>query len=285
MEFAQLDASAFAPHPYLVYELAPSATVTVKGTAGVTTTNEHGFRGRRVARRRPPHLRCVVCIGGSSMFGLGVPDDATFPAQLEDRLNAKGAAATETESAPSWAVVNGAVPGYTTHESMGAFLLRWLDYSPDVVVVGDLDADARALLTDGYQSDYGHLWKIWVRPKEGGATGGTLGDAVVRARPSGGARALAASDLRAFETNLRFLADVARGRSIRAVVLLPDPNAAAPGPAREALTRLAERARAVCQATGAVAVAVSSDGESKRPWPVEEAARAIAEGPAVESRR
>src|SRR4030095_14053201 len=118
---------------------------------------------------------------------------------------------------------NVAVPGYTSHEIAGSFALRWIDLKPDVIVIGDLHDDARAMLTPGFRDDYGHVWRVWVddrsRPR-------WLSERVLAAPvapPAERARALESASTRPFETNLKFVLDVARGRGIRAVVLVPDP--------------------------------------------------------------
>jgi lysophospholipase L1-like esterase len=76
----------------------------------------------------------VLALGDSCTFGLGVEDDATWPAQLERALRTQGIDAE---------VVNAGVPGYSAFQGMRFLETRGLSLEPDVVVVtfGFNDAD------------------------------------------------------------------------------------------------------------------------------------------------
>jgi lysophospholipase L1-like esterase len=54
----------------------------------------------------------VVCFGGSTTFGWGVPDGAEYPRQLETRLNA-----LDPEHR-RWQVINAGVTNYSTHQGL-----------------------------------------------------------------------------------------------------------------------------------------------------------------------
>ena len=91
-----------------------------------TSTNPDGFRGPAWDAARAAAPLRVLALGDSCTFGRGVPDEGTWPAQLEARLRARGQEA---------AVWNAGVPGYDTVQE--AALLRRLGprVRPQVVVV------------------------------------------------------------------------------------------------------------------------------------------------------
>jgi hypothetical protein len=238
--FAALESSHFVPHPYFVYELGRSRRIAFPGSTRAATINAEGYRGAAVAASRPAGERRVLCLGSSEMFGWGLDDADTPPARLERRLGRRAGGG-------EWRAVNAAVPGHTSHEIAAAFALRWLDVGPDAIVVGDLDADARALLTQGFRPDYGHVWTVWVRPPGSGGSVKTLGGCVVRAFPgseSSRLESLAASSSDPFETNLRFLLDARRGAAACVVLPAPGGRGGALGAAVERLRNVALR---VCQ--------------------------------------
>ncbi|MBK6942445.1 MAG: hypothetical protein IPH13_19900 [Planctomycetes bacterium] len=88
----------------------------------------HELRGRTFASPKPPGVRRVVCLGGSSTYGFSFDDAAKkdYPAQLDPLLNGNG---------PPIEVINAAWEGAT-----GPFLVRFLrdvlvDLQPDVVTL------------------------------------------------------------------------------------------------------------------------------------------------------
>jgi hypothetical protein len=95
----------------------------------VVSTNSRGARGEReYAVPKPPSVVRIVALGDSVTFGYGVPDDATWPAQLEAAL-------------PGVEVVNLGEPAYA-HDQM-YFTLRddGMAFEPDAVIVGFYEND------------------------------------------------------------------------------------------------------------------------------------------------
>ncbi|MBL8692622.1 MAG: hypothetical protein JNJ88_00840 [Planctomycetes bacterium] len=246
--FLALPSAAFRPHPYAVYELREGATLAV-GENATTTIGPHGYRGAALAAKSANELR-ILCLGGSRMFGLELADAQTVPERLRAHL---GAAAAQRPVH----VANVATPGHTSHEVAATFAARWLDLEPDVIVVGDLDGDVYPALQGGFRDDYSHAWRIWVEQA------GEPADATsLRRRVSWGnadsaqtrAQAIHTMSAKPYESNLCFLADVAAGRGIRSVWVLPDP-ARNTGEQEELVTTMLRRtAERIAKGRGIAAV-------------------------------
>ncbi len=95
---------------------------------GTYRINAHGFRGPDFPDEKPSGVTRVVCLGGSTTFGWGVPDGTEYPRQLETRLNS-----LDPEHG-HWEVINAGVTDYSTHQGLalaGHVLPRW---RPDIVL-------------------------------------------------------------------------------------------------------------------------------------------------------
>jgi hypothetical protein len=103
---------------------------------GGVTSNSQRLRGQReYAPEPPPGVRRVLCVGDSFVFGAGLTDEETMPAQLETALNVP---------APGrWEVLNLAVSGYGTDQQYLRLLQLGFSYSPDIVVLGFFEEDVR----------------------------------------------------------------------------------------------------------------------------------------------
>lgn len=262
--FLALSAAAFAPHPYFVYSPRPGARLEMSGGI-ITKLNSLGCRGPEIPLEKAPGKRRILMFGGSGMFGLTYPDKTTIP-EITERLLANSAA-TKPASAPAYEVLNCSVPGYTSHETAGSFSLKWLDFAPDIIIVGGFESDALVYQTDGYQNDYGHFWKVWVSDEvessgrqnvnEANAkqSARTLGATVCARKPGGRPErqaALQKSNSRALEINIQFIANIANGNGIKVIFILPDSRGAADAAEAAALRMVREgvaRAAANCACT------------------------------------
>jgi hypothetical protein len=105
------------------YRLAPNMRQReVRGA--VMSSNSLGIRGaREYSLPKPQSVVRLIALGDSFTFGEGVPDDATWPAQLEGML-------------PNTEVVNLGMPAYA-HDQM-YFALRddGMPLQPDAVILG-----------------------------------------------------------------------------------------------------------------------------------------------------
>lgn len=105
-------------------------------------TNSLGFRGPEPPADAAAALR-VLCLGDSNMFGQGVHDDETLPAQLERLLRGRRPAAC----------YNAGVSGYSTEHELRTLRVFGPRLRPDAVVLGWLANDLApvpTLVGDGH---------------------------------------------------------------------------------------------------------------------------------------
>jgi hypothetical protein len=94
------------------------------------TTNSQGLRGmREYDRQPPPDVRRILCVGDSFMFGEGVRDEESLPAQLERVLST-------ASDGGRWEALNLAVHGYGTDQQWLRLQRLGFQYTADVVVLG-----------------------------------------------------------------------------------------------------------------------------------------------------
>jgi D-alanyl-lipoteichoic acid acyltransferase DltB (MBOAT superfamily) len=108
-------------------ELIPSFASSTK--YGTITINRFGMRDRDYAEQPSPGTFRAVLLGASSVMGWGVPDDATFEALLEERLNRERAGAPFAK----YELLNFGVPGYFPPQQLPNFE-RALRLHPNVVM-------------------------------------------------------------------------------------------------------------------------------------------------------
>jgi hypothetical protein len=100
------------------WEPRPGSVARIDGQQ--TTINARGFRGAEHPPQRRTSRRRLLMLGDSIAFGYGVNDGATFSALLEAR---------------GFEVVNLAVAGYGTDQSLLRLQREGMAYSPDVVLL------------------------------------------------------------------------------------------------------------------------------------------------------
>ncbi len=121
------------PDPSLTWHLEPNYIGMSTGV--VVTHNSIGLRSPEVSCQKPPGSWRVLLLGDSTIYGHGVKEPDTLRSRLE-------AALRKATGADRIDVVNGGVPGFSSHQSLGLF--RQLDgcIQPDVVVIASLFCDA-----------------------------------------------------------------------------------------------------------------------------------------------
>ncbi len=136
--------------PRLGYRLRPNIFITSR-RYGAMRINRQGFRGHQVAIPKPPGMFRILALGGSTTFGVGVDDAASYPRLLEALLVHRCVPTPQR----SIEVVNGGVPGYTSTQNRRRFELEWQAFQPDLVLVMDglNDVATLPLLTPGRRSD------------------------------------------------------------------------------------------------------------------------------------
>ncbi len=195
------------PDPHRGSVLRPGASFQHNGR--VAHINSLGMRGPEVGPRRPGVLR-VLCVGGSSTYGLVIrDDDSTWPAQLGRELRARG---IEAE------VLNAGVPSWTLRSSQTNLEMRLYALEPDVIVVchtfNDLVAPASNYVGDSFAEDASELWRPW----RSSALLRGIGRKLDRISPEAKSDHVDPALAEAFERNLRRM--VVRGRANGAVVVL-----------------------------------------------------------------
>jgi lysophospholipase L1-like esterase len=90
--------------------------------------NALGLRGSEIGAKAQGERR-VLCLGDSLIYGQGVADDETLPAQLEALLEADAA------SGASWSAVNGGLRAYGTSQELGLLEELGPRIEPDFVVL------------------------------------------------------------------------------------------------------------------------------------------------------
>lgn len=100
------------------WEPRPGAVTSIDGQR--TTINGRGLRGAEHPPTRTSSRTRVLLLGDSIAFGYGVADDSTFAASMAER---------------GFEVVNLAVPGYGTDQSLLRLEREGMAYAPDIVVL------------------------------------------------------------------------------------------------------------------------------------------------------
>ncbi len=116
------DIPSLEPDEELGWTLAPSAR---------TMWGDHAVESNSLGLRAPEPSggTGVMVVGDSSAFGDGVAQDATFSAQLAQRVEAD--------------VQNAGLPGFTCLQSLGKVRRVKATWTPDILVVYSLHSDAR----------------------------------------------------------------------------------------------------------------------------------------------
>jgi len=142
----------YSPHPYLGYVLNPAHERN--------EVNALGLRGPAIEPGPHPGVVRVLCLGGSTTYGAGLPAEKAYPARLQQHLDAAAPEGLRFE------VLNGGVPGYTSIDSLVNLELRLLALEPDVVLVYHGVNDARLVQARGYRPDYAHIRSPWRDPRD-----------------------------------------------------------------------------------------------------------------------
>jgi lysophospholipase L1-like esterase len=113
-------------NPFLLYEMAPGERFEKDIHIAI---NSYGLRGPEWSRDKPAGTRRVMALGDSSVYGFGVQDDQVFTARLDQNLG------------ESVQVINSAVPGYSTYQTINLLQIRSLSLKPDLLLVGCIWSD------------------------------------------------------------------------------------------------------------------------------------------------
>lgn len=104
--------------PELGYRLAENFSY------GGFRTNGHGLRGKALGQKTG-NARRILCLGDSTTFGWSLPENYTYPVQLEKILGKKHL---------SVEVVNGGFPGYRLWQMLGWLKRDGIGLKPDLII-------------------------------------------------------------------------------------------------------------------------------------------------------
>jgi hypothetical protein len=133
-------------HPTRLWGMAPGERRNVDTTAYI---NELGLRGEIPITPRPKGRERVLILGDSSFFGHGVSDDSTIVVRVVNNLKEKG---IDIDG------INGAIPGYSTEQSVLLMEEVGWDLEPSLLLIGNLWSDNNA---DGFR-DADLLKTMWL---------------------------------------------------------------------------------------------------------------------------
>ena len=123
---AKSGAPTLKGNPYLLFEFAPG----VRREQNVTVTiNRLGLRGEEIEIPKPDGIRRFITTGDSSVFGFGVEDAEVFSKVADELLGYKAQS------------ICGAIPGYSSFQSINLLHLRGLSTEPDLFVIGNIWSD------------------------------------------------------------------------------------------------------------------------------------------------
>ncbi|MGV3710749.1 MAG: SGNH/GDSL hydrolase family protein [Gemmatimonas sp.] len=116
---------------FRIYELMPNVNVTLLRQP--TTTNSFAMRDVPRTLAKPDSTVRIAVFGPSYVFGSGVKDHETYPAQFEQQLNG----AVSQETGLKYEALNFGAPMHSLLQELAAFDYDALRFNPDVVVVSN----------------------------------------------------------------------------------------------------------------------------------------------------
>src|SRR5687767_1868942 len=105
----------FEPDAALIGVPRKNVSVTINGL--LYHHNAEGFRGENLEKTKSK--KRIICIGGSTTYGIGVSNNQTWPYYLDSMLQ------------PDYEVLNLGIPGHTTVEHKKLLPEAIKKYSPD----------------------------------------------------------------------------------------------------------------------------------------------------------
>ena len=89
--------------------------------------NEQGSRGASFKLPKPPRVRRIVVLGGSTVFDLNADEGFDWPHLVEKFLKKKGHHEVE--------VINAGIPGHTSGDSLGRLYTEIWQWEPDYLMI------------------------------------------------------------------------------------------------------------------------------------------------------
>lgn len=89
--------------------------------------NRSGFRGQEIKRRDPSTVR-IICLGGSTTYGLGLDYKDTYPKLLQDELNKKS-------MRNHYEVINAGMPALKLSHIISLVLTEIIPLKPNIIIL------------------------------------------------------------------------------------------------------------------------------------------------------
>lgn len=103
------------------------------GVPDMTHVNSRGLRNAEISLE-PKDDHRILIVGDSSIYGVRVRDRENISGQLQGILQQRD---------PSWLVLNGGCPGYSSWQVLQLLRERLLDYQPEWLIIGTLWSDTQ----------------------------------------------------------------------------------------------------------------------------------------------
>ena len=121
----------YEPHPTLYWRNKPNQDAFTTINNKPFRTNSKGTRGPEFSEQKPPNTIRVITLGDSTTFGWGLADDETWPAKLEEYLQAGIGESKDVE------VINAGVNSWSYAQMFVYFRDYAVEYDPDFVILAE----------------------------------------------------------------------------------------------------------------------------------------------------
>lgn len=132
--------------PGLDYELVPNVLRFAYGA--LISTNSYGMRSPEPSRDASGAVSRIVVLGDSFTFGLGVSNESSYPAVLQELVNGSPPRPSRYE------VLNLGVSAYSTADEAAVLCYKGLPWNPALVVIGYVLNDPETEPEQPLQSDF-----------------------------------------------------------------------------------------------------------------------------------
>jgi lysophospholipase L1-like esterase len=150
----------YAWHPFTGITFKPNATFTGshpnQEESAVIHVDEHGFlsNGEKLSYEKPSDEIRIAFIGASTTANINLSYDQNWPGRL-------GHLVQDVLPQKRVKIINAAVPGFDTAQSLGNLALRVLPFKPDIVIIYHAYNDLKVISPNLaiFKPDYSHVHK------------------------------------------------------------------------------------------------------------------------------
>ena len=120
----------YEPHPTLYWRNKPNQDAFTTVNRRPFHVNSKGTRGSEFTKEKTPNTIRIITLGDSTTFGWGMADDQTWPAKLEEYLQAE-------IKGKDIEVINAGVNSWSYAQMFVYFRDYALEYDPDFVILAE----------------------------------------------------------------------------------------------------------------------------------------------------